>query len=224
MPHQTPTPPFATSPVGRPARRLVRGRRDRAITRLLDLAGAGLGLALLSPVFAGISIAVKRHDGGPIFYRGLRVGKGGKHFRLYKFRTMIVDADRVGPGLTASGDARITPIGSWLRRTKLDELPQLINVLLGEMSLVGPRPEDPRYVALYTSEQRQILLVKPGITSPTSLAFRREEQLLAGPSWETVYRTEIMPAKIKLDLDYLARRSVWSDLKWILRTAAAIFK
>ena len=137
---------------------------------------------------------------------------------------MIVDADRRGPGITAAGDRRVTRIGAFLRRTKLDELPQLINVLRGEMSLVGPRPEDPRYVALYTEEQRQILRVRPGITSAASLAYRHEEQLLSGSDWETQYRQQVMPAKLALDLEYLSRRTMASDLVLIWRTVLAIFR
>ncbi len=197
---------------------------DPPLTRLLDMAGAAIGLIALSPLFAAISVAIKRHDGGPVFYRAARVGKGGKLFKLYKFRTMVTDADRLGPGITASGDNRITPIGKWLRRTKLDELPQLINVLLGDMSLVGPRPEDPRYVALYTEEQRRVLNARPGITSAASLAYRHEEQMLSGPDWETRYRNEVMPAKIAVDLEYLAQRNLFSDLRLILRTIASMLK
>ncbi|MFZ1551113.1 MAG: sugar transferase, partial [Anaerolineae bacterium] len=130
----------------------------------------------------------------------VRVGQDGRPFRLYKFRSMIVGTDRQGPGITATGDPRITRVGRFLRRAKLDELPQLINVLLGDMSLVGPRPEDPRYVAFYTPEQRRVLSVHPGITSPASLAYRHEEQLLAGEDWETHYRTRVLPAKLALDL------------------------
>jgi lipopolysaccharide/colanic/teichoic acid biosynthesis glycosyltransferase len=137
---------------------------------------------------------------------------------------MVVDADRTGPGITTNGDGRITPIGRWLRRTKLDELPQLINVAMGEMSLVGPRPEDPRYVAMYTEEQKRVLCLRPGLTSCASLAYRQEEQMLCGPDWETTYCTQIMPTKLALDLDYLARRNVWSDLGLIFRTMVSIFR
>lgn len=119
---------------------------------------------------------------------------------------------------------RITPVDRWLRRTKLDELPQLLNVLIGEMSLVGPRPEDPRYVALYTPEQRRVLRARPGITGAASLAYRHEEQMLAGPDWEIVYRTQVLPAKLTIDLNYLSRRSLRTDLRLILRTIAAMFK
>ncbi len=132
---------------------------------------------------------------------------------------MIVDADKVGPAVTASGDSRVTSIGKFLRRTKLDELPQLLNVLKGDMSLVGPRPEDPRYVAIYTPAQKQILAFRPGITSAASLAYRHEEQMLTGDDWEAVYQTKIMPEKIAIDLAYMTSANVITDLKLIFQTA-----
>jgi len=194
------------------------------ITRIFDILASFIGLLLLSPLFALVALALKLDSAGPVFYRAQRVGRNGVPFRLYKFRSMMVDADKRGPGITATGDARITRVGRFLRRTKIDELPQLINVLKGEMSLVGPRPEDPRYVALYTPEQRRVLAVRPGITSAASLAYRHEEQLLAGEDWETVYRTRVLPDKLAIDLAYLERRTFASDLKLILQTIVAIFK
>jgi lipopolysaccharide/colanic/teichoic acid biosynthesis glycosyltransferase len=194
------------------------------ITRIFDILASFIGLLLLSPLFALVALALKLDSAGPVFYRAQRVGRNGVPFRLYKFRSMVVDADKRGPGITATGDARITRVGRFLRRTKIDELPQLINVLKGEMSLVGPRPEDPRYVALYTPEQRRVLAVRPGITSAASLAYRHEEQLLAGEDWETVYRTRVLPDKLAIDLAYLERRTFASDLKLILQTIVAIFK
>ena len=193
------------------------------LRRLLDLVASLAGLTLLSPFFVLIALLIALDSPGPVFYRGQRVGRHGRLFRLYKFRSMVVSADPQGPGITAAGDARITRVGRFLRRAKLDELPQLINVLLGDMSLVGPRPEDPRYVAFYTPEQRRVLSVRPGITSPASLAFRHEEQLLAGEDWETHYRTRVLPDKLALDLAYLTRRTLLSDLALILRTLAAVF-
>ncbi|HUS16727.1 MAG TPA: polysaccharide biosynthesis protein, partial [Chloroflexia bacterium] len=141
---------------------------------------------------------------------------------VFKFRTMIVDADQAGSAITAAGDARITSMGRWLRRTKLDELPQLLNVVRGEMSLVGPRPEDPRYVAFYTPEQRRVLCVRPGITGAASLTYRNEEALLTGPDWERAYREDVMPAKLALDLAYLTRRTLLSDMGLILQTVSAL--
>jgi lipopolysaccharide/colanic/teichoic acid biosynthesis glycosyltransferase len=161
---------------------------------------------------------------GPVFHRGVRVGKDGVHFRLYKFRSMRVDAGGNGPAITAAGDPRITRSGAFLRRTKLDELPQLLNVLRGEMSLVGPRPEDPRYVALYTAEQRRVLRVRPGITGAASVAYRREENLLTGPDWEQVYCNQVLPAKLAIDLAWLDRRTLAGDLLLLLRTVAAVLR
>ena len=172
-------------------------------TRIFDLLAAFGGLLFLSPLFVLVAFAIKLDSRGPIFYRARRIGKDGIPFPLYKFRRMVSDADKQGPGITATGDSRITRVGRFLRRTKIDELPQLINVLSGDMSLVGPRPEDPRYVTLYTPEQRRVLAVRPGITSAASLAYRHEEQLLAGADWETVYREEVLPAKLAIDLEYL---------------------
>lgn len=195
----------------------------RGCRRAIDLTASLAGLILLSPLLAAVAGLVKLDSPGPVLYRAQRVGQGGRLFRLYKFRSMVTDAARRGPAITTAGDRRVTRVGRLLRRTKIDELPQLINVLKGEMSLVGPRPEDPRYVALYTPEQRQILAVRPGITSPASLHYRREEQLLQGADWERVYVEQVMPHKIQLELDYVARRSLWSDLGLILQTARIPF-
>ncbi|MBA3471290.1 MAG: sugar transferase [Herpetosiphonaceae bacterium] len=192
--------------------------------RAVDLIGAALGLGVLSPILLGVALAIKLSSPGPVFYRATRVGRGGTPFRLYKFRSMVVDADRRGPAITAGGDPRVTPIGRWLRRTKVDELPQLLNVLAGEMSLVGPRPEDPRYVALYDDDQRRILTVRPGITSAASLAYRHEEALLSGPDWERTYRTTIMPQKLAIDLAYVEKQSLWEDFRIILFTIVAMAK
>jgi len=190
--------------------------------RALDVTVAVLGLALLWPVLVVVAIAVALSSPGPVLHRAQRVGRGGQPFTLYKFRTMVRDAAASGPGVTAGGDARITKVGRVLRRTKLDELPQLVNVLLGDMSLVGPRPEDERYVELYTPEQRRILDVRPGITSPASITYRDEEAVLRGADdLEAAYR-ELMAEKIRIDLAYLQRRSVRSDLGVLWRTALAV--
>ncbi len=194
-----------------------------AYPRLFDLVVAAIGLALLSPLLVAVALAVKLQDGGPVFYVARRVGRGGRLFRLYKFRTMVVSADKLGPAITGNNDIRITLLGRRLRRTKVDELPQLFNVLIGDMSLVGPRPEDPAYVALYSPVQRRVLSVRPGITSAASLAHRHEEYMLNGADWETIYRNEIMPAKLNLELEYLANRSLWSDLGILTRTVAVLF-
>lgn len=194
------------------------------MTRLPDLVVASAGLVLLSPLLAVVAVALKIDSAGPILYRARRVGRNGELFELYKFRTMVMGAERLGPGITTAGDPRVTRIGRLLRRSKLDELPQLVNVLRGEMSLVGPRPEDPRYVANYTAEQRRVLDVRPGITSPASLEYRHEETLLEGPDWERRYLEEIVPHKLAIELDYLRRRTWWFDLGILVRTAVAIFR
>ncbi len=192
------------------------------LKRLFDFTASAVGLLILSPIFAIIALLIKFTSPGPVFHRAQRVGMAGRHFTLYKFRSMIVGAHRLGPAITAQGDPRITPIGCFLRRTKLDELPQLLNVVKGDMSLVGPRPEDPRYVAAYTPAQRAILSVRPGITSAASVVYRHEEQLLTGDNWEMLYRNQVMPQKIDIDLQYLRRRSLWADIGLIFRTFIAI--
>src|SRR5260221_80666 len=163
------------------------------LKRACDIITSGVVLIVFFPLFLGVAIAIRIGSPGPVLYRVKRIGKGGREFRLYKFRSMVVDADKIGPGITTAQDNRITSVGRLLRRTKLDEFPQFLNVLVGDMSLVGPRPEDPRYVALYTAEQRHALDARPGITSPASVRYRNEEELLKGQDWETRYLTEIMP-------------------------------
>lgn len=192
--------------------------------RLFDLCAAIVGLILLLPVFGAVAIAIKLDSPGSVFFRGKRVGKDGNIFYIYKFRTMVADAAQRGPGITTRTDNRITRVGRFLRRTKIDELPQLINVIKGEMSLVGPRPEDPAYVAHYTPEQRKVLTVLPGITSAASLAFRNEEQLLQGANWERIYLEEVMPRKLAIELAYLERRTWWTDLGLIVKTIFEIIR
>ncbi len=192
--------------------------------RIFDVVISALGLLLLLPLLLGIAVLIKLTSSGPIVHRGKRVGKDGKIFCMYKFRSMAVNAAQLGPGITAAGDAHVTVVGRWLRRPKLDELPQLINVLKGDMSLVGPRPEDPRYVALYTPEQRRVLSVRPGITSTASVYYRHEEAVLQGPNWEEVYRTVVMPNKLRLDLDYLEYRTFLSDMKVLWETLRVLFR
>jgi lipopolysaccharide/colanic/teichoic acid biosynthesis glycosyltransferase len=188
------------------------------LKRGFDVVASGVGLVVLSPLFFVITIAVRLNSRGPVFYRARRVGRYGNQFLLYKFRSMITDADQIGPGITSAQDNRITSVGRFLRRTKLDELPQLINVVRGEMSLVGPRPEDPRYVELYTPEQREILRYRPGITSMASFKYRNEEQLLSGDDWERTYVGQVMPAKLAIDLEYARRANLFTDIWLILRT------
>ena len=192
--------------------------------RIVDVVAATIGLIILSPLLAILAFIIKCDSPGPVLYRARRAGKGGREFRLYKFRTMAADAHRRGPGVTGAGDPRITQAGRFLRRTKLDELPQLLNVLRGEISLVGPRPEDPRYVALYTPEQRRLLDVRPGITSMASLTYRNEERLLIADDWEAQYINSILLDKLSIDLAYQARRTITSDLVLLLRTIAGVFR
>ena len=194
------------------------------LKRLFDFSSALLGLIILSPLFLITSLSIKIASPGPVFYRGKRVGVNGKLFNLYKFRTMINNAANKGLGITTRNDPRITGVGRFLRRTKIDELPQLINVLKGDMSLVGPRPEDPRYVTLYTPEQKEVLKYRPGITSSASLAYHHEEEMLPMPDWERVYCTEVLPAKLAIDLAYLSKRTLISDILLILRTIVSMFR
>jgi lipopolysaccharide/colanic/teichoic acid biosynthesis glycosyltransferase len=186
--------------------------------RAFDLAATMTGLFIIWPVLVVIAFAVKV-DGGPAFFRQERVGRGGRRFRIWKFRTMVPNAERLGPQLTADGDARITRLGGWLRKTKFDELPQLFNVLAGEMSLVGPRPEVPRYVALYSGEQRRVLGLLPGITDPASIAYRDEARLLASAvDPERLYVEQIMPEKIRLNLEYARRATIVTNIRIVLVT------
>ena len=192
--------------------------------RGMDLLAAAAGLALLGPVMLLIAFLVRLDSPGSVFYRGKRVGRGGRLFYIIKFRSMVIGADRCGPGVTGAGDCRVTGIGRWLRLTKLDELPQLFNVLKGEMSLVGPRPEAPEYVRFYTEAQREVLNVRPGITGPAQVAFRNEEEMLAGPDREEVYVRDILPQKLAIDLEYIKSRSELGDILIILKTLGAMFR
>lgn len=177
-----------------------------------------ISLILLSPLFVVIGLLVKLTDGGPVLHIARRMGRYGRTFGLFKFRTMVVGAAAVGPGVTGATDARVTRIGAFLRRTKLDELPQLVNVLRGEMELVGPRPEDPRYLSYYTRDQLRILDVRPGITSPTSIAYADESQILVGDDWEGTYVREVLPAKLDMELMALHECSFWEEVREVLHT------
>jgi len=191
--------------------------------RALDLLISGLGLVLLSPLLLLLALWIKLDSAGPVLHEGQRVGQDGRPFHMYKFRTMVEGAEQRGPAVTYRDDPRITRAGRFLRRTKLDELPQLLNVAKGEMSLVGPRPEDPSYVELYTPEQRQVLSVKPGITGPTQLEYRDEASMLHGESVDEEYVSRILPEKLKLDLEYVRTRSLMLDLKILWQTATTLF-
>ena len=187
--------------------------------RTFDLVFAIIALLLLSPLFLLGSLLAKFQSKGPVFYKAKRVGKDEAVFEMYKFRTMVVNADTLGGSLTTYRDTRITSIGRFLRWTKLDELPNLINVIKGEMSLIGPRPEAPDYVKYYTEVQKQVLQVKPGMTGPSQLVNRDEEEKLKGQQdAEHYYITELMPKKLALDLHYVATQSIASDIGWLLKT------
>lgn len=187
--------------------------------RLFDLLTSLLGLLLLFPFFFLIGLIIKLDSHGPIFYLQERVGQGGKLFKLFKFRTMRIGADKSTAITVGRRDPRITKIGYYLRKYKLDELPQLINVLIGEMSLVGPRPELKKFVDLYSSEQQRVIEIKPGITDYASIEFRNENQLLEGKADPIAfYIKEVMPQKLMLNLKYLKNQSLWTDCKIIMRT------
>ncbi len=188
--------------------------------RAFDLLWTVPGLILLSPLFLFIAAAIKWNDRGPVLFRQERVGQGGRPFRICKFRTMVVNAEQIGASLTVGDrDPRITTVGYWLRRYKLDELPQLVNVVRGEMSLVGPRPEVPRYVALYDPQQQAVLALRPGITDPASIKYRNESEILAQcEDPEETYVRQIMPDKIGINLAYARQATRWSDLRVILTT------
>ncbi|MGE5553677.1 MAG: sugar transferase [Betaproteobacteria bacterium] len=193
--------------------------------RAFDLSWAAVGLLVLTPLFVVVALLIKFEDGGPALFVQERVGRRGRLFHMWKFRTMRVGAEQQGGQLTVGQDPRVTHVGAWLRKTKVDELPQLINVLRGEMSLVGPRPEVPRYVSLYTPEQRKVLELVPGITDPASVRYRHESELLAQSSDpERTYIEKIMPDKIAINLAYAARATVWSDLLVILNTFVSLVR
>lgn len=191
--------------------------------RLFDIVSSFSGLISISPLLLVVSALIKGEDGGLVFYRGVRIGQRGKPFRIFKFRTMVVDAEQRGGPSTADDDPRITRIGKILRKYKLDELPQLINVLKGEMSIVGPRPEVKQYVDMYTDEEKAILSLKPGITDWASIWNPDEGALLAGhPDPEKAYLEKIRPEKIRLQLEYVKQHSFLTDLEIILKTFLAL--
>lgn len=197
--------------------------RTGSLTRAFDFVCSLLGLIAASPLLAMIALAIKLDDGGPVFYSQERVGRSLRLFRVHKFRTMIVGADRQSL-LTCSGDNRQTRVGRLLRRYKLDELPQLFNVLKGEMQLVGARPEVDQYVQMFRPQYSVILQERPGITDPASLAYRHEDQILCADRLEEQYVREVLPAKLALALDYQRRRTFLSDIGILFRTALELFK
>ncbi|PYP83841.1 MAG: glycosyl transferase [Candidatus Angelobacter sp. Gp1-AA117] len=206
-------------PSPRPTRTFYRDHGKR----IFDFICAGWGLLLLSPVLVVVALAVKCSSRGPVFFTQERVGKDGKIFRLWKFRSMVAGAERVGPEITSSGDERVTPVGRYLRKWKLDEMPQLWNVVRGDMSLVGPRPETLSHVQDYTPEQREVLSVRPGITDLAAIAYRHEEELLAtAKDAAQFYREVVLPHKLSLNREYIANLSLPFDLRLIFRTFKVI--
>ena len=204
---------------------LEKRKLQLALKRAMDIVISGGALAVLWPVLLLIAVAIKIDDPGPVFYRQVRVGRDGKEFRIFKVRTMVVDADKKGLQITVGRDNRITRMGRLLRKTKLDELAQLINVFVGEMSFVGPRPEVPKYVNLYTPYQRQVLLVRPGITDYASIAYRNENDMLEdAEDPEKMYIDVIMPDKIELNMKYLHEISPLADIRLIFSTIAAVIR
>lgn len=186
--------------------------------RGFDLVAALVGLVLLSPLLTAIAILIRLDSRGPVFYRGARTGRYGARFRIYKFRTMVPDAESLGGGSTARNDPRVTKFGRFLRRHKLDELPQLLNVIKGEMSLVGPRPELPRYTARYSGEQLLILSVRPGITDNSSIEFIQLGDILGNESPDEVFEQRVLPVKNALRVAYVRTRTFRGDLALIFRT------
>lgn len=195
------------------------------IKRIFDFLAALFGLIILCPVFLLIGLGIKLDSSGPVFYLQERVGKDMKVFRLFKFRTMRVDADKFTAITVGARDPRITSLGYYLRKFKIDELPQLINVFNGNMSLVGPRPELKKFVDLYTEEQKMVLSVKPGITDLASIQFRNENELLEGkPDPIDFYIREIMPVKLQMNLQYIRSQSLLIDFQILLKTVLYIIR
>lgn len=193
--------------------------------RFFDIVVSFLILLALSLVFLVLAIAIRLDSPGPVFYRQVRVGRYGKEFRIFKFRTMVQNADHIGLSITTGGDSRITRVGHVIRKCRLDEISQLLNVLCGDMSLVGPRPEVPRYVKEYRPAYFATLLVRPGVTAQSSIAFKDEDKILAsGGDPETIYVEKILPPKSELNLQYLRHITVWGDIRIMGRTVAAVLK
>lgn len=189
------------------------------LKRAFDIAASSIGLLALSPVFAAVALWMKCDSRGPVFYRQTRVGRGNRDFRLFKFRSMRPDSDRLGLITVGGRDPRVTRSGYYIRKYKLDELPQLINVFLGDMSLVGPRPEVRKYVDMYTPEQMRVLDVRPGITSLASIRYRNENDILAASEDpDRTYIERVMPDKIAIDLEYVPKANLWTDIRLIFST------
>jgi lipopolysaccharide/colanic/teichoic acid biosynthesis glycosyltransferase len=193
------------------------------VKRVFDIIASGLGLICLSPLFIVLAIWIKADSKGPVFYRQVRVGRGNKDFKLFKFRSMRPNSDKLGLITIGGRDPRVTRSGYYIRKYKLDEFPQLINVFIGDMSLVGPRPEVRKYVDMYTPEQLRVLDVRPGITSLASIRYRNENEILAAAEDpDRTYIERVMPDKLAIDLEYVVHASLWTDIKLIFSTFKAI--
>lgn len=191
--------------------------------RFFDILVSILALILLSWLFLICAIFIKLSSRGPVFYKGKRVGRSGNIFLMHKFRSMVINADKIGTDLTPKGDPRVTKFGKFLRKTKLDELPQLIDVLKGDMSLVGPRPESPMYAKYYNERQKRVLNVRPGIVGPTQIKYRHEELLLKDkPNPDEYYINELMPKKLEIDLQYLDKQNFFTDIAIIFKAFLAV--
>lgn len=196
------------------------------LKRVFDWCASSVGLILLTPLLVAIAICIKLDSSGPVFFRQERVGLRGRIFRIHKFRTMMPDAERRGLQITVGADARVTRTGRWLRKYKLDELPQLLDVWLGSMSLVGPRPEVPRYVAHYPAEVRDLVLsVRPGITDRASIEFKDENEILGhAVDPHEAYLKEVLPIKLRYYVEYVNSRSLIGDIRLILKTLSSIIR
>ena len=194
--------------------------------RIVDIAVALLVLPLLAPLFFVIAAAIVLESAGPVFYGGWRVGKDGLHFRMWKFRTMVTGADQLGGAITTQNDARVTKVGAFLRKTKLDELPQFFNLLTGDLTLIGPRPEAPGLAERYRAEQKQIFCVKPGITGPVQLeyTFVEAETIPDQGDAEGFYLDRVLETKIRKDLEYQRTRTPLSDLRVVLQTVSLMIR
>jgi lipopolysaccharide/colanic/teichoic acid biosynthesis glycosyltransferase len=209
----------------RGAPRADEGKMNNILKRIFDIAAATMGLIALSPLLLYLVVRIKRGSPGPIFYRGVRVGRKGKTFRIFKFRTMVVDAEKIGGPSTSDDDPRVTGAGKVMRDYKLDELPQLLNVLKGEMSIIGPRPEVPSEVETYSEREKRIFEVRPGITDWASLEFHNEGEILKGAADpHAAYREKIKPEKIKLALKYVDEQNMMTDMKILFKTLGTLIK
>lgn len=200
-------------------------RKTRFFKRIFDISAAFIGIAVFLPLFLVVAILISSESKGGVFYRQVRIGKDGKPFRIMKFRTMVADADKKGLAITVGADSRITKTGKFLRASKIDELPQLFNVFVGQMSFVGPRPEVKKYVDMYDETQKAVLLVRPGITEYASIVYCEENALLQDSvDPEATYINEIMPRKLEMNLNYIKSFSFIGDIGIIIKTFCAILK